>query len=427
MINSESAEYLNQAKSFLKLQQYEDALDYLDKAISIDKINKELYIYKAIVFANLGKYDDSKETLQKALLIDKEYSEAYFHMGNILLMTGNKAQGIENYNKAIAYGFDDAQVFYNLGLMYEEDDNDELALRNYTKAIKKDPMRIDARVRKANLYIKHKKNEEALETLNELILVDPDLYDGYHLKSLLLAEMGNYDEAFDVLENAIDIFPKDPAFVLDKINILVMSNDTEKAEKCITELEENYEMKPDQKHRLELEKARLYALRADLDKVIDSLIGAKNIYKEMKSEEVDAEATFLLANCYLEKKDYQSAAEYAQELLKCAKTEYLIPAYYILPFSYAKMGMEEKSKEQYKDSISKLRMITLNDPGILDGYLFRALCLKEVGQYEKALELSDYLLRVDQNSKTFHDLKAEVLFAMGREEEAIAEKEKVKI
>lgn len=78
---------------------------------------------------------------------------------------------------------------------------------------------------------------------------------------------------------------------------------------------------------------------------------------------------------------------------------------------------------QYKDSISKLRAITLKNPEILDGYFFRALCLKETGNTEKALELCDYLIKIDDKSKIFHSLKAEVLMAMGLEAEAKAEKE----
>ena len=65
---------------------------------------------------------------------------------------------------------------------------------------------------------------------------------------------------------------------------------------------------------------------------------------------------------------------------------------------------------------------TLNNPEIADGYFFRVLCLKELKEFDKANELCDYLLKVDQNSAQFHNLKAEVLYAAGREDEAQQEK-----
>ena len=422
MSNSESLEYLNQARYFVGVEQYDNALEYINKAIVVDKLNKELYVQKSIILANLDRYSEAIQELNKALKIDKAYAEAYFHLGNLYLMTGEQAVGIENYNKAIAYGFDDSQIFFNMGLLYEEEDNDELAIRNYTKAILKDPLRADARVRKAKIFIANGKQQEALETLDELILADPDLYDGYHLKALLLADMGKLDEAMVVLDEARRLFPKDPSFLIDKVNIFVMREQADEAKKLIRVLESDYEMELDQKRHLELEKARLYALEANLDKIIDSLLNAKAYSKEIDATDIDVEATFLLTNCYLEKKDYSAAINCSKELITSDELSYAIPSYYTLPYAYAQLGEKEKAKSQYKESISKLRAITLNNPEILDGYLFRALCLKEVGQYEKALELSDYLLKIDQSSNTFHSLKAEVLYAMGDEDGAKAEK-----
>lgn len=43
MANSESVEYLNQARYFVGVEQYNDALEYINKAIATDKFNKELY------------------------------------------------------------------------------------------------------------------------------------------------------------------------------------------------------------------------------------------------------------------------------------------------------------------------------------------------------------------------------------------------
>lgn len=422
MANPESIEYLNQARYFVGAEKYDDALEYINKAIAVDKLNKELYVQKSIILANLDQYIEGIEELKNALKIDKTYAEAYFHLGNLYLMTGEQASGLESYNKAIANGFDDSQIFFNLGLMYEEDGNDELAIRNYTKAILKDPLRVDARVRKAKIFISNGKQQEALEALNELILADPDLYDGYHLKALLLADMGDLDGAMGVLDEAIRLFPKDPSFQIDKVNIFVMREEAGKARELVKVIEDTYELELDQKRHLELEKARLYALDAEIDSIVDSLIKAKAYSKELDPNDIDAEATFLLANCYLEKKDYPAAITCSKELIGSDNLAYAIPSYYTLPYAYARSGEEDKAKAQYKESISKLRSITLKNPEILDGYLFRALCLKEIGQYEKALELSEYLLKVDQNSSTFHSLKAEILYAMGDEDAAKAEK-----
>lgn len=422
MDKTEAIEYLNQAKYFLGAEQYEDGLESINKAIAIDRMNVEFYIYKSIFLANLDKYDEAIDELNNALKVDRKCAEAYFHLGNMALLQDDKTRGIENYNKAIVYGYDDSQIYYNLGLMYEEEDNDELAIRNYSKAIIKEPLRVDARVRKAQIYISNDKFPEALETLNELILADPDLYEGYHLKSLLLAEMGNVDEAIKVIDEAIALFPKDPAFQIDKINLFVMNNEVEKAREIAGNVQRDFELDLTQKRQIELEKSRIYALDADIENVEVALKQAKAYSKENDAEDIDPEATFLLISCALELKKYDEAIEYSTELINSDYLQYKIPSYYTLPYAYMQKGDEEKAKELFKESVSKLRAITLETPEIADGYMFRALCLKEINEFDKALELSDYLIKIDSNSSQYHSLKAEVLYAAGREEEAQKEK-----
>ena len=52
MDKTEAIEYLNQAKYFLGAEQYEDGLESINKAIAIDRMNVEFYIYKSIFLAN---------------------------------------------------------------------------------------------------------------------------------------------------------------------------------------------------------------------------------------------------------------------------------------------------------------------------------------------------------------------------------------
>lgn len=419
----EAVEYLNQSKYFFSVGNYDEALSYVNKGINTDKMNLELYLFKGIILASIDKYSEAIIEFNNALKINKKCGEAYFHLGNIYLMINDRTNGVENYNKAISCGYEDAQLYFNLGLMYEEEGSADLAIRNYSKSIIKDPLRADARVRKASIYISNNKFPEALETLNELILVEPDLYDGYHLKALLFVEMGQMEEAMAILDEASQLFPKDPAFPLDKINIYVLKGEEDKAKAEIAKVEQHYELSSYQRRRLELEKSRLYALDSNIDAVVESLLKARKYSAEDDPEDIDLEATFLLVNCYLEKKDFAKAVGYSRELIECNDLSYAIPSYYTLPYALAQSGKTEEANAQYKESISKLRAITLKRPEILDGYFFRALCLKEIGDTEKSLELCEYLIKINDKSKIFHSLKAEVLLAMGLEAEAKAEKE----
>ena len=120
----------------------------MEKAVSSDRTNIEIYLSKGVRYANMNKLDNAKKEFEKALKINRNSGLALFHMGNIYMLQGEKVKGIENYNNAVANGYDDAQIFFTLGLFYEEEGNGELAMCNYVRAINKDPVRPDARVRK---------------------------------------------------------------------------------------------------------------------------------------------------------------------------------------------------------------------------------------------------------------------------------------
>ena len=61
MDKTEALEYLNQARFFLGAEQYEDGIDSINKAIALDRMNIELYIYKSIFLANLERFDEAYE------------------------------------------------------------------------------------------------------------------------------------------------------------------------------------------------------------------------------------------------------------------------------------------------------------------------------------------------------------------------------
>ena len=58
----------------------------------------------------------------------------------------------------------------------------------------------------------------------------------------------------------------------------------------------------------------------------------------------------------------------------------------------------------------------------VDSYAFRIMSLRELGKLDKALELSDYLVNVNDKLSEAHILRATVLEALGRECEAREEK-----
>ncbi len=446
MDNSNVSEYIIQSNVLMGQGKYEGAISILEKAEHEQKLNISIYIAKGVAYANLEQYEKAQIEFEKALKINKKDGTVYFHLGNIALLTGNKPSGIEYYNNAMAYGYDNAQLYYSLGLMYEEEGNDDLAIRYYSKATIKEPIRADVRIRKIKIFIRNNHMKEALQEIDELILCNPDIFEGYHLKYMVLENMGKLDEATKVVEDAIQLFPKDIGFAIDKASLMITKKEYDKALDYLNKIDQTDEISNDEAHSIAMQQARIYALVQDMNNTVNSLLKARELSLKMDPPKLDLEALYLLMNCYVSLEDYNNVITYAKELKKVngenyyslaayyyeplamkkinGENYYSLAAYYYEPLAMKKINKSEEAKNLFKEAASILRNISLNNPGNIDSYAFRIMCLREIGEFEKALELADYLIMIKDDMAEAHTLKATILEDMGRNEEAKVEKAK---
>lgn len=420
MDNLQVQEYLTQGAVLAGQGKHGEALAYYDKAEKENPMNIDVYLSKGIAYANLDKLDVAKEQFEKALKVNRTSGLAYFHLGSIALLQGDTALGFENYNKAIANGYDDAQLYYSIGLLHEENGEADMAIRNYSKAIMRDALRPDIRIRKARLLLQGNHYPEALQTLDETILTNPDVFEGYHLKFSVLMQLKQYTKAEEVLKTAIELFPKDPGFAIDKVSLLIEQKKVDEAFAVLAELENAEETDDTVRRRVYMERAQIYATRDDVKSAITALEQAKVLSE--KSGLFDAEVIFLLANCHLSTEEYEKVLGYARELLEKAEDGYnKETARYFEPLALKMLGKMSEAIPKYKDAINEYRNQSLAAPGNLDAYLLRIMCLRDIEQYDKALELIDYVISLQSERVEPRLLRVTILEALGRSEEAAEE------
>ena len=79
------------------------AIDMFDNSINHAITFMEAYREKALALAALKKYNEAINTLNKALTLNNNYPEGYFYLGEILEKTNNTDGAIEAYQKALLY------------------------------------------------------------------------------------------------------------------------------------------------------------------------------------------------------------------------------------------------------------------------------------------------------------------------------------
>lgn len=412
----EAQDLNQQGAMLLKAGKWEEARAKFDRAIELDPMLMDSYKNYGDLHMELEEYQDAKNSYKKAMLIEKN-GLLYFLYGNACFMNDEPEEGIENYNIAITEGYDSDEMMYFMGMAYEHMNDDGMALRYYQKACAKNPAKPDYQVKKIVCMLRLEMYDSAEESTEELLRTAPELYDGYHIKTLLLAEQGKTKEAVDFAKAASEKFPEDADLMYDYARSAALNADMDEA---LALIERAKKMKyfDSAKRQFTLLEAQIFADEAKIPQAVEC---CKRCV-EMEDGEVDGEARFMLMNLLLGQEDFQGALEQAKQLVKADREDvYYYAALYYRAFCTRRLGREEEARKLYREANAFYRMATLKRPDAVDAYLYRAMCLKDLEEYDKALEMADFLLGLNRDLAEVHILKAGILKEQGRK--ALAEEE----
>lgn len=123
-----------EADSFYSKNEYQNAIDVLERIIGQEKQNADLFEKLAMSYFHLGKLEKCIDNLTKALLI--EPNNPYRYSSRAFVRNGfNDVEGaIEDYQKAIHLDPKDAIAHNNLGLLLEKQGFEKQAESSFNKA-----------------------------------------------------------------------------------------------------------------------------------------------------------------------------------------------------------------------------------------------------------------------------------------------------
>lgn len=397
-------EYNHQGLVLFSQEKYEDALSYFRRAVEADAKWIEPYINMAQVYIMQDKYDDAEKELNRALLLDKKAAIVYFHLGNIALLKDDADTARTQYNKAISMGYDNVQIYINLAADADEKGDLETALQYYNRAITLDKFNPFPKARKVQLLVSLKRLPEALKASDSLIETNPDVFEGYHYKFSILTEMGKLEEAEQVLDRGIQLFPQDEAFFYDKARLLQIKGQPEEALKLI-----------DEKISLNEEnRSSMIAFKCELLLALERVDEAEPLLEEEYQRSYDSEIAFLRNSVAIARKDYDKVLECTEYILQNQEVDnYYYAAIYYHALALNKLGRKQEAEDAFQKALLFFRAACAKTPGQLQLYFYRAMCHEELKQYDKALELTDYMLKVDDNIAEVHLLRSKAFEALG--------------
>ena len=407
-------EYVQQGQTLMGAAKYADAVSYFDKALEAEPMHYAAHVSKGIAYLLQSETGLARECFNRAAMVDKTAPTAYFYLGSTDLMEGMPEQGILHYNEAISYGYVGDDVYFNLALLYEQVGSGDDAVKNINKAIALDGANPRYYSKKASLQITLGKYAEAVQTCEELRRLVPDSFESFHLAAAAYTAMGNYTAADKLLDFAGEAFPDDLGIRNDRVRVLLAQDRVEEALELLNSMLEIAET-PEEKENVLIGLGKAAGQKGDLDTMISRLEEALAIGA---GESMDLEARYLLMNACIASGNFQKLLTNASEIVKGDnRNAFVLSGMYYVALAKRQLN-DPAANGAYQEAIRYYRDISLEDPSRTDAYLFRAMCLKDLDQYDKALELVDYVLKLQPENGQLHAVRGNLLRGAGRDAEA---------
>jgi tetratricopeptide (TPR) repeat protein len=132
-------EIILKGNEHLYKQEYNEAIEYYDKALKIEYNNFDLWFNKGYSLNRLGKHEEAIECYDKAIKINPNDADAWTNKSAALNSLGKYQEAIESCDKAIKINPNDALAWSNKGSALVKLGKYNEAIECYDKALKIDP------------------------------------------------------------------------------------------------------------------------------------------------------------------------------------------------------------------------------------------------------------------------------------------------
>ena len=436
----------------LTAEEYEKALNYLEKA---QQIKKDPRIIKAIadIYYNQKNYDKALELYLQALKLNPELkkdinskiAKIYISKAEKYYERKNLKQALNYYKKALAYTNNPAKIYPKIARIYEKlgdtksaliyyqrlkspeaktkkaalylklankeykKGNYFVALRHYQKAISIEPsLRKNLRDRLSQIYIKiadqyyqQGKYNDALEfykkamAINPLISdkIEPKIYRLYLLLGKKSYQQGSYNLALKYLQKAKQAYPNNKEIIYYLGQIYFKSGNYKKALPYLEKYAKSNN-DPDIINKL----AIIYIKTGNLLKA--------NQYADLLIQQGKnlPLAYYIKGKYYYSLKNYDQALKY---LLKAESSGYKNPEIYYY------MGKIYYDKGKYLRAITYLTKAINNGYKNENVYYIRALAYLKLKDYRKAINDLSMVLKYNPNNARAYYLRGKLYYEHG--------------
>ncbi len=187
--------YLYEGLALTDLKRYDEAIEMFDMAYQKDSKNVEAVVNQANAYYMSNRYNQARELLQKAITIDATEPNIYNTLALIATQEGDFEEALKQVNQAIEIDGRNGYFSNNRGFIYLNLGDIEKAEADINLGIRLDPRNPWAYRNKAIFYYKNKSFDSALRNIELAAKYDNSIPLLNHYWGLILIELDRADEA----------------------------------------------------------------------------------------------------------------------------------------------------------------------------------------------------------------------------------------
>lgn len=218
-----SQAYLNLAMSFFEIEEFDYTIMSLSQYQEFYPDSDYAYFLTAKAYLAMGKYNEAKDYILKAININ-DTCEYDYELAKVYYFQEDYASALDIFQHLLQAG-DSAETFNYVGLCNYKLKNTEVAIINFNKAIELDGLRPIYYYNLAQCYKSLGDKKNYAKYVNTATKINPINYQDFIDLSYIYVDNGNTNYAVNALNNAISKYPNVKSLYIAKLRIFEAAGD----------------------------------------------------------------------------------------------------------------------------------------------------------------------------------------------------------
>lgn len=204
--------FLGMAKIYTLINNPEEAITFINKALKIDSKLSEAYYLKGFIYQTQGKIKLAVSSYQTSIEQDPEFTEGYITLGSIFSkFSDNKSQQLAEgyFRTALDLEPENKDAFYGLGMLYQNQDKLDSAMVQYKRIISIDTTYSIAYFNQGFIYMDRSDYMDSAIYYFEKAIISDSLYaDAYNNLGLVYERIGKMEKAKEYYIQTLQVNPE---------------------------------------------------------------------------------------------------------------------------------------------------------------------------------------------------------------------------